>query len=132
MPSEITETMVDAALAAAYRPRTYEHKQRMRAALEDAALAARSAPEVESVVEPIAWGYYDDEGRLFSLATKKSAQNDRPLYPAAAITERNERIGQRDADLNEFMRRLGPRWFLEQNWFPASIGARAALQQEGE
>ena len=24
------------------------------------------------------------------------------------------------ADIDEFMRRLGPRWFLEQNWFPAS------------
>lgn len=25
------------------------------------------------------------------------------------------------ADIDEFMRRLGPRWFLEQGWFPASL-----------
>lgn len=24
-----------------------------------------------------------------------------------------------ETDIAEFMRRLGPRWFLEQNWFPA-------------
>lgn len=29
------------------------------------------------------------------------------------------------ADIAEFMRRLGPRWFLEQGWFPASQQAAA-------
>lgn len=25
------------------------------------------------------------------------------------------------SDIDEFMRRLGPRWFLEQGWFPESV-----------
>ena len=30
------------------------------------------------------------------------------------------------ADIRQFMDRLGPRWFLEQSWFPASVNADAA------
>lgn len=31
-------------------------------------------------------------------------------------------------DVTEFMRRLGPRWFLEQNWFPSSATRPAEAQ----
>lgn len=30
---------------------------------------------------------------------------------------------RQSSDIAEFMRRLGPRWFLEQGWFPESMEA---------
>ena len=36
----------------------------------------------------------------------------------AALKAENERQA---SDIAEFMRRLGPRWFLDQNWFPESV-----------
>ena len=32
------------------------------------------------------------------------------------------------ADIDEFMRRLGPRWFLEQGWFPETVNATLATK----
>lgn len=46
---------------------------------------------------------------------------------AEARRERDEArkaLEQRDTDITEFMGRLGSRWFLEQGWFPESVGAR--------
>jgi hypothetical protein len=33
------------------------------------------------------------------------------------------------ADINEFMGRLGPRWFLEQGWFPATVNADLSAKE---
>lgn len=38
-----------------------------------------------------------------------------------ALEQAWESSRERQADIEQFMRRLGPRWFLEQGWFPASI-----------
>lgn len=42
----------------------------------------------------------------------------------AELEAENER---QSSDIAEFMRRLGPRWFLEQGWFPESIEASDGL-----
>jgi len=36
------------------------------------------------------------------------------------------------ADIDEFMRRLGPRWFLEQGWFPETVNATLASLREAD
>lgn len=41
----------------------------------------------------------------------------------AQLAEARKALDQRDADIAEFMGRLGPRWFLEQGWFPESMEA---------
>ena len=40
------------------------------------------------------------------------------------LAEARKSLEQRDPDITEFMGRLGSRWFLEQGWFPKSVGAR--------
>jgi hypothetical protein len=54
----------------------------------------------------------EDAERLMSDGAKADAEDDARLIAAAPTMK---------ADIDEFMRRLGPRWFLEQNWFPASV-----------
>lgn len=45
----------------------------------------------------------------------------------ARIAELKVENERRASDIAEFMRRLGPRWFLEQNWFPQSVEAHDGL-----
>ena len=53
-------------------------------------------------------------------------------YAEARITELEAEVERQSSDIAEFMDRLGPRWFLEQNWFPPSVDARRAREQGGE
>lgn len=51
-------------------------------------------------------------------------ERDRAERAEAALAEAMKALEERDADITEFMGRLGSRWFLEQGWFPKSVGAR--------
>ena len=68
----------------------------------------------------------DLQDRLLCLARRRE---DEGIYTDANLVEAaSSRIAELEAenerqasDIAEFMRRLGPRWFLEQNWFPQSV-----------
>lgn len=58
----------------------------------------------------------EDDGDRYPAHVKKLAEA--AASRIAAPEAENERQA---ADIAEFMRRLGPRWFLDQNWFPGSV-----------
>lgn len=72
------------------------------------------------------------QDRLHRLAKRRE---DEGIYTDANLVEAaSSRIAELEAenvrqssDIAEFMRRLGPRWFLEQGWFPESIEASDGL-----
>ena len=56
------------------------------------------------------------------LADVRAANDDLEDRANSLSTE----LAMAKADIRQFMERLGPRWFLEQSWFPASVNADAA------
>lgn len=67
-------------------------------------------------------GMFDKEWR-----SAVDAANDRAHAAESALSRMKGALEQTRGDLDEFMRRLGPRWFLEQNWFPQSVEAHDGL-----
>lgn len=57
-------------------------------------------------------------GILEAATQRMKMEEARYEEQIAALKAENERQA---SDIAEFMRRLGPRWFLDQNWFPESV-----------
>ncbi len=62
----------------------------------------------------------------------KNGAWDMMLEAAAEIERLRARLAEAEKDVNEFLSRLGPRWFLEQNWFPESKRAAAEWMEKGD
>ena len=60
-----------------------------KAALMHEQFAAAIDAELKARGEPIAWGYYSDDGKLFSLSSTRSVQNSMPLYTAPPAPKEN-------------------------------------------
>lgn len=67
---------------------------------------------------------------LIATALAKRREDEGIYTDANLVEAASSRIAELEAenvrqssDIAEFMRRLGPRWFLEQGWFPESMEA---------
>src|SRR5690606_34685592 len=55
---------------------------------------------------------------------EEAAKGETKATLRARIAELEAENERQSSDIAEFMRRLGPHWFLEQGWFPKSVDAR--------
>src|SRR5690606_41833159 len=55
---------------------------------------------------------------------EEAAKGETKATLRARIAELEAENERQSSDIDEFMRRLGPPWFLAQGWFPKSVGAR--------
>ena len=91
---------------------------------DEKSLHARAAQAIRTLLESkAALERERKEWSELALDREREASAWARRYKAAEA-ERDrlaERIAELEADMNEFLRRVGPRWCLEQHWFPASM-----------